>query len=96
MLLTIYTGLTFNIYGISFPYNFHHIPLPMIVLACFFARKFFCQETIHVLFLVEILNLKYNLGMYCWHDFASRCLIQIKVVTILQIQLTKRTTYDVR
>ncbi len=45
---------------------------------------------------IEFENTLYNLGMYGWHDFASLCLIQIKVVTRLKIQLAKFTKYDVR
>ncbi len=38
---------------------------------------------------------KYNIGMYCWYDFALSCLIQIKVFTRLKIQRRKCTKYDV-
>ncbi len=39
---------------------------------------------------------KYDLGIYCWHDFALSCLSQMKVFTRLKIQRKKCTKYDVR
>ncbi len=53
-------------------------------------------QSIHVLFLFEILNLKYDLGIYCWRDFALSCLIQMTVFKRLKIKRTKCTTFDVR
>ncbi len=47
-------------------------------------------------FLLRYWIWKYNLGIYCSHDIALSCFIQMKVVTRLKIQHTKCTKYDVR
>ncbi len=47
-------------------------------------------------FLLRYWIWKYNLVIYCWHDFALSCLIQMKVFRRLKIQRTKCTKYNVR